>query len=88
MKSFYVHQKTGKTKRTDFISMATNKTIIQVAYKGPNEDVGAILSNLTIKELEKLVKIAKARKKKCKNLGFYYVHISPDVAILMKGNKK
>lgn len=87
MKKTFLTQVVGIKKSTDFISLVKHKTTVRSIW-GENGNIGAIVSNLTIKDLQKLVKLAKKRHKECLKYRNYYVHISPDLSILMKGNKK
>jgi len=87
MKHISIHQKTGIEKRHDFLHVATKKTVISSVH-GKDGNIGAILKDLSIKDLEKLVKLAKLRKKECYKYKNYFVHVSPDLSILMKGKGK
>lgn len=77
---------TGKKLKTDFTVQKKTTVISSLCIDTSSPLV--VLNNITIKDLENLVRGAKKRAKICKKLGSFFVHLSPDVSLLMKGGKK
>lgn len=83
--SFY-RFKAGSVRKTEFITQKKSTVISSILVDQSQPIV--VLENLTISDLKKLVQIAKKRARICKDLGSFFVHLSPDVSILMKGKRK
>lgn len=78
--------KTGLKKKTDFRNLLKLTTILRwIDIEGENSNA---VIELTEKDLKKLPALLKLRKNRCKDLGCYFVHLSPDVSIFVTGNKR